>query len=138
MKDKLCSEETRNYIGGLLIEDGHNSDNLAIVLATYFSDYQNRPEDDSKDNETGWGKWVIEKTYRAIELIAEGTSIEKLEELSAVQSEYIKLLEAEVKRTEAFASVHNMFPDSDTVQRAAELRELISKIHARGKFSENG
>lgn len=51
--------------------DAWNSDNLAIVLASYFSRHIDRPGEDVDDTETGWGKWVLQKTDEALDLIAE-------------------------------------------------------------------
>ncbi len=63
--------EQRNRIGCIFVEDGGaRGDNLAIVLASYFSAHMDRPKDDPDDVDTGWGVWVIDRTNRALELIA--------------------------------------------------------------------
>ena len=70
-----CSVAVRNRVGCINVEDCEGAgDNLAIALATYFSDHRERPADDNDDPETGWGEWVIAKTHRALERIAEATS----------------------------------------------------------------
>ena len=70
-----CSVAARNRVGCINVEDCEGAgDNLAIVLATYFSDHRERPADDKNDPETGWGEWVIEKTNRALYRIAAATS----------------------------------------------------------------
>lgn len=69
------SVEQRNRIGSIYVEDGGaRGDNLAIVLASYFSRHMDRPEDDEDHPDFGWGKWVIEKLNRALELIAAESS----------------------------------------------------------------
>jgi hypothetical protein len=60
-----------NKLGHAHVEVGDNGDNLSIVLCCYFEDHSERPENDPTDDETGQGKWVMEKTLKALELIAE-------------------------------------------------------------------
>lgn len=73
--DTSVTVEHRNRIGCINVEDGGaRGDNLAIVLASYFSAREDRPKDDPDDVDTGWGVWVIDKTNRALERIAEATS----------------------------------------------------------------
>jgi hypothetical protein len=61
----------RNTIGSICVEAGKHSDNLAIALATYFSDHCDRPEDDEEDADNYyWGEWVMQKTDEALDLIA--------------------------------------------------------------------
>jgi hypothetical protein len=70
----MSKVEQRNRIGFIFVEDdGARGDNLAIALASYFSGHMDRPEDDPDDTETGWGEWVIAKTNRALDRIAEET-----------------------------------------------------------------
>jgi hypothetical protein len=45
-------------------------DNLAIALATYFSDHPDRPKDDPPSEVSdSWGAWVIKKTDEALDRI---------------------------------------------------------------------
>lgn len=45
-------------------------DNLAIALATYFEDHDDRPKDDPPSEESeSWGKWTIERTNDALDRI---------------------------------------------------------------------
>ena len=65
----------RNHIGDISVEPGgtlfNPSDNLTIVLATYFSKHMDRPENDPDDPDLGWGgKWVRGKTEAALDIIA--------------------------------------------------------------------
>ena len=63
----------RNRIGSIFVEDcGGAGDNLAIVLASYFEEHNDKPADTEIDSETGWSQWAIEKTNRALALIAKG------------------------------------------------------------------
>jgi hypothetical protein len=58
-----------NRLGGIPVEDCPRSDNLAIVLATYFSEHMDRPENDPENTDLGWGEWVLKKTDEALALI---------------------------------------------------------------------
>lgn len=65
--------DIKNSIGGIYVEDKHDSDNLSIVLCSYFSGHVDQPEDDPTDEDNGsWGEWVIQKEEEAIERIALG------------------------------------------------------------------
>lgn len=68
----------RNRIGCLPVlryEPGvsdSTDDNIAIALANYFSERDDRPEDDPPHPEhEGWGTWVIEKTEDALARIVD-------------------------------------------------------------------
>lgn len=50
-------EHIRNVVGGIDVESGIGSDNLAIVLCTYFSEHAAWPENDP-ETDNGWGEWV--------------------------------------------------------------------------------
>lgn len=60
--------ELRNLIGSVPAGTA-GDDNLAIALATYFSDHIARPKDDKTDSETGWGEWVMERTNATLDAI---------------------------------------------------------------------
>ena len=60
---------TRNDIACVPVGNGATFDNVAIALASYFSDHLDRPEDDEED-EDGWGVWVIEQTNITLDAIA--------------------------------------------------------------------
>ncbi len=62
---------SRNFLGGVYIENSSSADNLAIALCSYFSKHTDRPDDDPEhDDNFHWGDWVIEKTNAALDLIA--------------------------------------------------------------------
>ena len=64
-------KELISVIGCAMVEDDcPNYDNLGVVLASYFSDHMNRPDNDPIDDEVGWGEWVLDKSNKAMELIA--------------------------------------------------------------------
>ena len=69
--DEEQKRRRRNIVGNVAVEESHDTDNLAIVLASYFSGHINRPSDDPDDAELGWGEWVLEKTNAALDLIAD-------------------------------------------------------------------
>ncbi len=49
-----------------------DTDNLSIVLCTYFSRHANRPEDDEENEDNHyWGDWVIQKCDEALDKIAD-------------------------------------------------------------------
>lgn len=62
--------KSRNLLGGLPVEAG-NSDNLAIVLCSYFERHLDHPEEREMDDELGWTKWALKKTDEALDLIVE-------------------------------------------------------------------
>lgn len=66
----MNKEELIHRLSVASVEEGY-SDNLSIVLASYFERHEDRPKDDPIDTELGWGVWVIEKTEEAIEYITE-------------------------------------------------------------------
>lgn len=68
---KVNKEDLIHILSSLDIERDTASDNLSIVLATYFSEHMDRPEDDPDDDEFGWGEWVIDQTENTIEYMAE-------------------------------------------------------------------
>lgn len=69
----MIAEEWANEIGGMCVEDIFDSDNLTIVLASYFERHIDHPEDDDIDNDLGWSDWVIKKTNEALKLLGEQT-----------------------------------------------------------------
>lgn len=75
-KDRLLRK-----ISSLPTTDGPGMpDNLAIALCTYFSDSQDRPEND-EETENGWGEWVEEQCNKTLAKIASVCSdeVERLE-----------------------------------------------------------
>lgn len=60
-------DKLKYIIAGTDIEKGI-SDNLSIVLASYFDGHLDRPEDD-EENEYGFGVWSTEKTNEAIDIL---------------------------------------------------------------------
>ena len=60
MTDKI---KLRNLIANAEIED---SDNLAIIIATYYDDHPRCPSEPD-DTETGWKPWVMEQTDRILD-----------------------------------------------------------------------
>jgi hypothetical protein len=62
----------RNRVGNIMVDTtDENSDSLGVVLASYFDGHMHRPESDPVDDETGWGEWVLAKSYAAMDNIAE-------------------------------------------------------------------
>jgi hypothetical protein len=53
----------RNLIANAEIDD---SDNLAIVIATYYDEHPRCP-DQRDDTETGWKPWVMEQTDKLLD-----------------------------------------------------------------------
>ena len=68
----------RNRVADITLEDGWNRDNLTVILATYFSDHMERPENDKNDPDLGWGPWVMQKTNEALDRIVAHIKNEKL------------------------------------------------------------
>lgn len=63
----------RNFVGSIHVEKGEASvmsDNLAIVLCSYFEGHVDRPEYDEIDPDKGWSKWALQKTDEALDIIA--------------------------------------------------------------------
>lgn len=69
--EKVTKQEIIHILNSLDVENGGFSDNLSIVLATYFEEHLDRPEDDIEHPEFGWGNWTIKKTDEAFEYMAE-------------------------------------------------------------------
>lgn len=67
-------QELWNTLGCIAVEDEYLSDNLGIVLASYFDDHPDRPGNDPVD-ENGWGEWVMQKTWAALDLILEQVTL---------------------------------------------------------------
>ena len=64
--------ELADAIGCAMAEpDRADSDNVAIVLCTYFNSLPECPEDEEDDDETGWKPWVIERCNAALVSMAE-------------------------------------------------------------------
>lgn len=71
----MTKEEKRNYIGNIFVEDDPLTDNLAIVLVSYFEQHINRPENDPIDDQVGWGQWAVEKANEALDMIVQAIEI---------------------------------------------------------------
>lgn len=68
-------EKMAERIVGVDVEDRTHSDNLAIVLCTYFSGHIERPDGDEDDmDEGGWSPWTIEKYHGAKNLLSSHVS----------------------------------------------------------------
>jgi hypothetical protein len=78
-------DDSLNKLGGVLISQSGAADNLAIALCTYFSNHQERPDDDP-ETEHGWGEWVEQKCNEALDLLSDAQH-EELETLSAQLAE---------------------------------------------------
>ena len=63
--------DVRHLIGSITVGTDEHNDCLAIAIASYFTDDLTRPHDDPIDEDTGWGKWVIEQTNATLDSIAE-------------------------------------------------------------------
>lgn len=61
--------ELRNLLAGAYVEKVSDSDNLSIVLCSYFESHTDRPDNDP-DTENGWGEWAEQKADEALDLIA--------------------------------------------------------------------
>ena len=61
-------ERNIEQIGGIDVEAGRDSDNLAIVLCTYFEAHIESPINDEK-TEHGWGVWASMKADAALLLL---------------------------------------------------------------------
>jgi hypothetical protein len=63
-------QNLRNLIGGHDCEPGvAHSDNLAIVLLTYFEDLPDCPDDD--EGEDGWSAWALAKTNAVLDKLTD-------------------------------------------------------------------
>ena len=69
MSQTTDQSRARNEIANLPVEAGAWKDNLAIALCSYFSDHEERPNDDMDDTETGWSPWTVRKTEQALDII---------------------------------------------------------------------
>lgn len=65
----ILHDRLKEEFGSMPMSDSPGGDNLAIALATYFSDHLERPEND-EETETGWGEWVESRTNDVIERLA--------------------------------------------------------------------
>jgi hypothetical protein len=65
---------TREVLAAVDVEGGafcDPSDNLSIVLCTYFSQHCDRPEDDEENEDNHyWGDWVCQKCDEALDRIS--------------------------------------------------------------------
>lgn len=68
-------ERLRNAVAGCKVEAGSCTDNLSIVLVSYFEDHHECPDEEPDDN--GWQPWASEKTDAAIELLLDAVEAEK-------------------------------------------------------------
>lgn len=68
---KVDKQDLISILNTLDIESKTYGDNLAIVLASYFEEHLERPENDPIDEEYGWGEWTIKQTEDTIELMAD-------------------------------------------------------------------
>jgi hypothetical protein len=84
-QEQRLDRDLINRLAGVQVEDLDPSygpsDNLAIVLCSYFEKHGHRPVDDP-ETENGWGEWVIQKYERAMELI--------LKEVKAIESGHLQ------------------------------------------------
>lgn len=69
---KLEENLNRNGLGCIKVETAVIADNLSLVLASYFSLHDDRPEDDEENEDNYYhGDWVMGKVDEALDLIAE-------------------------------------------------------------------
>ena len=59
----------RDLIGMIEVEDDPTSDNLAVVLCTYFEQHMARPDDDEVDGDLGWSPWTRDEADEALRRI---------------------------------------------------------------------
>lgn len=62
------SQDLRSRLADVSVEGEPCSDNLAIVICTYFERHLERPEDDP-ESDYGWGEWTLRKTDEALDRI---------------------------------------------------------------------
>jgi hypothetical protein len=51
----------RHLVGDITVGTDEGNGCLAVALASYFADDIGRPCDDPTDDDTRWGKWVMEQ-----------------------------------------------------------------------------
>ena len=61
--------ELRDQIGCILVDDDGLSDNLAIVICTYFESHPDKPGSIEENPETGWTDWAVERTNKLLDKI---------------------------------------------------------------------
>lgn len=89
-------DKTRNFLGGIYIENTGDSDTLGIALASYFESHMDRPEKDvDEEGESGWGPWAIQKTNEALDTIAR---VVLTRHIPIAQLEYLETLASETKK----------------------------------------
>lgn len=69
--NKMDKDKLIDILNSVEVEPGVFSDNLAIVLASYFEEHLDRPKDDPTDTDVGWGVWTVEKVNESVEYISE-------------------------------------------------------------------
>lgn len=108
-KEKELNIKIKRAIESCTVEDDYMADNIAIVLCTYFENHMNRPENDPKDDDKGWSKWVISKYEKAMKLI--------VKDITEVVSPYVS--KVELFGPEDLALVHRLSAASFTIEKTA-------------------
>ena len=72
MNREEVKQRIRDSIGGVPAMEGAYTDNLAIIIVSYFDEHLARPDDDEEDEErAGWGVWSLEKTDQLLDRITD-------------------------------------------------------------------